>query len=222
MAVKKWNVLAIDDDKTKLDDLERILSNRMEDNEFEFTKITSFDEGLKSISTDRFDLVFLDVHEENGDAEPYDHPEIEDQRGEDLLQHLQSIRFVPVIFYTGYPLKVKHLESMVVKVVDKGTTIEEVRGAVNSILNTKLPQLSKHIEEQIRSYIWGSLRSVLNDQDLKISPPEIALLMARNLASNLSQNVVKEILDLDTVSITALFPCFKAFGIDLQFPVSLT
>lgn len=199
----EWKVLSVDDDSENSQGLQAILSSRMESNDFEFTCTADFDEGIDLIKHNRFDLIFLDVHDETGhDPDPSVNPNEEDQRGEKLLGILKLFRFVPVVFYTGFPNKVHHLESHVVKVVDKGAPPDEVRSAVISILNTGLPQLTRHIEEQSRAYIWDNLESALKGVEDDNVTSDIALLAARNLAKNLSQRSVKELLgsELDTIA----------------------
>ncbi len=204
MTISQWKVLSVDDDPNMHKDLERVLSSRMGDHSFIFTTATSFDEGISYIRSNRFDLIFLDVHEECGDPDPADQPMKEDQRGEELLKILKSERFVPVIFYTGFPAKVEHLKSTVVKVVAKGEDIKAVRNSVNEILSTKLLHLSRHIEEQSRKYIWDSLEDFLTNPKSNINPSDFALLLARNLARNLSQQAIKALLDLDPEIINPL------------------
>ena len=185
------------------DGLQDILSSRMGKNSFEFTCAESFDEGMERIKTNRFDLIFLDVHENTKDPNPSDHPDAQDQRGEQLLETLKLSRFVPVIFYTGYPAKVDHLKSHMVKVVEKGTSVDDVRAAVTAIMDTGLPSLARHIEESGRAYIWESLEESLKGSMENISS-DIALLTARNLAKNLSQRRVKELLGADVARIAPL------------------
>ncbi|MCW9027068.1 MAG: response regulator [Thiovulaceae bacterium] len=200
----QWRVLAVDDDPEKLDELERIFGRGMGDNQFLFTKATSFDEGVELVDTNRFDFVFLDVHEDSGDPDPGVEPRAEDQRGEGLLRHLQSIRFLPVVFYTGYPEKVRHLESLVVRVVEKGVPVGEIREAVQKLLDTKLPQLLRYLEEQSRSYMWESLEGLLTNHQEDIDESEVSLILARRLAASLSQNVVKDLLGMDANQIRPL------------------
>ncbi len=204
MDVMEWKVLAVDDDTSNIDDLERVLLTRMGGNKFTFTKVSSFDKGIALIDDHRFDFVFLDVHEEIRDPKPSEQPGIEDQRGEELLHILQSKRSLPVIFYTGYPDKVRHLESMFVGIVDKGTTTDDIRKAVQKIMETRLPHLLRYIEEQSRSYIWDSLNEVLNKHRDEIKPPDVSLLLARRLANILSQSVVKDLLEMDSSKINPL------------------
>ena len=204
MVANEWKVLSVDDDPDMHEGLKRILSSRMERDRFEFTSVTSFDEGLSLIKNNRFDLIFLDVHEDGTDSDPLENPNAEDQRGEQLLEDLKSSRFVPVIFYTGFPAKVDHLKSRVVRVVDKGSTPEEVRSAVASILSTGLLHLARYIEERSRAYIWDSLEAVLKKVADDNVTSDIALLAARNLAKNLSQQSVKELLGSDPSRIIPL------------------
>ena len=203
MAAQKWRVLSVDDDPEMHKGLERVLSSKMDDQRFEFTSVNSFDKGLELIESHRFDLIFLDVHEDH-DPDPSENFGREDQRGEQLLDSLKSIRFVPVVFYTGFPAKVQHLESHVVRVVEKGATPTEVRDAVSAILSTGLPHLTRHIEEQSRAYIWDSLEEPLKKIKADHVSSDLALLAARNLASNLSQRSIKNLLGADLDHITPL------------------
>tara|TARA_A100000171_G_scaffold25970_1_gene24264 strand:- start:4552 stop:5703 length:1152 start_codon:yes stop_codon:yes gene_type:complete len=204
MVASEWKVLSVDDDPEMCEGIKRILAGRMGENTFDFTAATTFDEGMALIGSNRFDLIFLDVHEDNNDPDPSDHPDQSDQRGEQLLDTLKSSRFVPVIFYTGFPAKVDHLQSHMVKVVDKGAPPEEVRTAVTAILTTGLPQLAQYIEEQSRAYIWENLEEVLKQVENDSVTSDIALLTARNLAKSLSQRSVKELLGNDVNLISPL------------------
>ncbi|WP_111412998.1 response regulator [Billgrantia lactosivorans] len=204
MVRSEWKVLSVDDDPEMHEGLKGILSSRMGENTFEFTAATTFDEGMALIGSNRFDLIFLDVHEDSNDPDPSDHLDHSDQRGEQLLATLKSSRFVPVIFYTGFPAKVSHLKSHIVKVVDKGAPPEEVRSEVNAILKTGLPHLAQYIEEQSRAYIWDNLEELLKQVADDTVTSDIALLTARNLAKNLSQRSVKELLGNDTSMIDPL------------------
>lgn len=198
---KEWNVLSVDDDQQKQDELERVLSSRMGDHKLVFSKTNSFDKGIEIINSARLDLVILDVHEDKTDPDPSENPMQEDQRGEELLSVIKKSRFLPVIFYTGYPAKVKHLENPYVKVIDKGAPPDEIRKSVLSIFSTGLLDLSRHVEEQSRIYMWESLEGSLKDQSLK-KPTDLTLLLARNMSKNLAQDVVKNIIseELDVIN----------------------
>lgn len=200
----EWKVLCVDDESEHQENIKRILSSRMDDNRFDFIFAATFDDGMDLIRKIRFDLIFLDVNEKNKDPDPGENPDQEDQRGEQLLDELKHTRFVPVIFYTGFPGKVDHLKSHVVKVIDKGAPPDEIRAAVSSILATGLPHLAQYIEEQSRAYIWDSLEEALNQIDAKDVNSDIALLAARNLANNLSQRSIKELLGNDVNLISPL------------------
>lgn len=196
---KEWNVLTIDDDATQMRSIERILMQGIDDHSFNVHKANSFDDGLELIKKSRFDLIFLDVNEDTGHE-----PQNGDERGEQLLKQLQEVRFVPVIFYTGYAGKVRHLESLVVKVVDKGSPIEDIQNAVRAIFMTKLMELLKHIEEQSRKYMWETISDLLTRHQDQVQPSEISLLLARKLANDLSQKTVKNLLNIPEEKINPL------------------
>ncbi len=199
-----WKVLSVDDDKEMQDALERAIAGGFDDDEFLFTKTTNFEEGINYIRDGRFDLVFLDVNDEASDPDPSIEGGNKPQRGEELLEVIKSERFLPVVFYTGYAAKVTHLASPVVKVVEKGAELNEIRTAVGEILDTKLPHLYRKIEDLSRNYIWESLDSLFSSKVEGLEAYEIALLAARNLSLNLSQFSVRDLLGLEESKIKPL------------------
>lgn len=211
-----WRVLAIDDDKDRLDEISQIFAGGVDDSTFEFTLLNSFAEGLESISTNRYDLVILDVHEDGSDADPTRNLDTDDQMGEEILAKLKSIRFVPVVFYTGYPAKVDHLKNLIVRVVAKGDNIEVFRNEVKAVIDTKLLHLARYIEESSRIYMWQSIAKMSPEHQGKISNNDVALLLARQLANNLSQVEIKNILEADRTKINPLemylYPVEKQIG----------
>lgn len=193
-SMESLNVLSVDDDSDMHDGIRRILSRGIEKYKFLVQGVASFQEAIELLRTEKFDLIFLDVHEESSDSDPLS--ESCEQKGELVLSSLKEIRFTPVIFYTGYPQKVAALESAVVQVVDKGSTPDELRDAVRKILDTGLPKLMRYIEDTSRNFLWNQMETVMKSNGT-VDSKEISILAARNLAKNLSQSSVKQLLSLD-------------------------
>lgn len=203
MAGIVWNVLAVDDQQKTLDDIERVLTTgrHFGEDSFKVEKRSSFEEGKNILVTGRYDLIVLDVHE-GGEPKPKAGADGDDQAGERILAALKGIRFVPVVFYTGYPHKVRHLESPVVKVVEKGAKIDVLRDAVAAILKTKLPHLTRHLETQQREFMWDALDKEWEQMGKEASPDDLVYLMARRLANGLSRDAIQSFLRLsgDTIN----------------------
>lgn len=191
-----WRVLCVDDDPAKATQIGQYLSE-WEDSPwggFEFEIASSFDEAISRIKRERFDLITLDLHGE-GDPQPQDDDGTGDQVGRRILEGLKDIRFVPVIFYTGFAEKIKSITTGVVKVVQKGgADLDKVRSAVSEIMGTKLPSLARRIEDDTREYMWGVVDREWNNIN---DGSEIAYLLARRLAATFGHVAVKDILGHD-------------------------
>ena len=199
-----WNVLAIDDKQKVLGDIEEVLTKgkHFGEDTFKVDKINSFEDGRRALADRRYDLIVLDVHKDS-DPDPGAAAAAgeDNQAGERILAELKGIRFIPVIFYTGFPHKVRHLESPVVRVVEKGTKIEVLRDAVASILKTKLPHLTRHLEIQQRNFMWEALDKEWEKMGLEIGSDDLVYLMARRLANGLSRDAIQSFLGLSGDSI---------------------
>jgi CheY-like chemotaxis protein len=151
---------------------------------------TSLGRAADRLAKERFDLVTLDLH----DAKDPD-PEKEDvaastQAGE------KATRFVPVIFYTGFAAKLSGLESPIIKVVTKGRDdVNALRGAASEIFATKLPRLVRSIESEQRSFMWDTLSNQWPQYRNEISPEEMAYLLARRVAQQLSRETIKTVME---------------------------
>ena len=98
MAGNVWRILAIDDDSELLKNIEEILvsGERFLPDTIEIAPFSSFEEGIKALAQERYDIVILDLHSKT-DPAAYSQMDREDQAGEMALSALKSIRFVPVI-----------------------------------------------------------------------------------------------------------------------------
>ena len=106
------------------------------------------------------------------------------------MNAVKARRFIPIVFYTGLPGLVSHLETNLVRVVEKSEGLPVILSTIQDILATGLPQLNRalnrHIEEIQRDYMWGFVAdnwTTFRDSEDQIS---LAYLLARRLAMSLS------------------------------------
>jgi DNA-binding response OmpR family regulator len=71
-----------------------------------------FDDGISLIEKFDFDLIVLDLYNDSGS--------VDESAGRKVLEVIQKMAFIPVIFYTGHAHKIQDLVSEVVGVVNKG------------------------------------------------------------------------------------------------------
>lgn len=148
-----------------------------------------FSDALEHLKKERFDLVILDLKDDGV-------PEAETLAGENVFEELKQCRFIPVIFHTGFPYKVRGLASPYVKVVTKSEW-GSLRSTIKEVFDTKLPKLIRHIEEEQRRFMWESAQKIWTDDLDKSNPADLVYLLARRLANSLSSDVVRSFLEVD-------------------------
>ncbi|MDG0796043.1 response regulator [Pectobacterium punjabense] len=162
----------------------------------------NFESAINRLKNERFDFITLDLHGAT-DPDPLKENEgQEEQEGKRILNALREIRFIPVVFYTGYADKIESLKSGVVKVVKKGEDdLNKVRCAIDELYKTGLSKLISYIEEENRKYIWDTIDKSWVDIEKEISSDDFAYLLARRLGARLNRESVKELLhhDVDKV-----------------------
>jgi len=159
---------------------------------------TSFNEAIRRLAFERFDLVTLDLHSEKDPDPDSGDKNSQSQEGRRVLEQIKKTLFVPVIFYSGYADKIEDLRSPVVKIVKKGEDdLEQIRRAATEIYQTGLPKLVKHIEEEQRSYIWDTVDKHWSNFSADWNPEEFSYLLARRLAARFNREGIKELLGHD-------------------------
>ncbi|ERJ19257.1 response regulator receiver protein [Salinisphaera shabanensis E1L3A] len=197
MLDKPWRALCVDDEKEKAEEAAELLEAWDDDNPYgriDATWETDFRHALTRLTQERFDLVVLDLHGSE-DPRPESDPGLESQSGERLLQQLQDLHFVPVIFYSGFTAKLTHVQAPIVKVVTKGNGATELRQAAREIHETGIPRLLRHVEEYQRAYLWDTIYKQWADvrEDLRSDHPyELAYLLSRRISSGLSKIAIKD------------------------------
>jgi len=190
-----WRVLVVDDLQAE-DVAEIIQGNKVVEHPDSIVCIqcVSFSEATKRLKEERFDLVILDLKDDAAEEQ-------EPLAGETVFNELRKYRFLPVIFHTGHPKKISDLTtSPYVKIVTRGEDWTLLRSTVKEVLDTKLPRLIRHIEEEQRKFMWESAEKIWAEDLGKESPTDLVYLLARRLANTLSGDVVRSFLEADAPS----------------------
>lgn len=189
-----WNVLVVDDDREQAETTAELISGRKAlkaGPDVKCMVVCSFGDAIAAVERSKFDLMILDLNDEANDRDA----DGTNYGGQRILAELRKFHFTPVVFYTGYAGKIGDLASPFVKIVDKGAPASELRGAINSIFETKLPQLLQHIQEQQRQYLWEHLESAGIDKTDNWQSEDFAFLLARRLSHSLEGKAIRSFFD---------------------------
>jgi CheY-like chemotaxis protein len=161
-----------------------------------------FDDGVKLIHQFDYDLIILDLY---SDAEIVD-----ESAGRKVLEVIQKLAFIPVIFYTGHAHKIQDLVSEVVGVVNKGEGFDNLKVEIQRIVDSKIAllksQIYNHLRESLRQYFWQTVHV-----DKKFFEPikddiSLGYLLLRKFANSLSKENIKELLGDDKIKIDKAHP----------------
>lgn len=185
-----WQVLVVDD-KDADDVREFIQGNKAvrQPDSISCVLCKDFSEATERLKRERFDLVILDLKDdENQDEESF--------AGVQVFEEIKKCRFIPVIFHTGYAYKVTDLTSPYVRCVTRADW-PVLRSTIKEVLDTNLPRLTRHIEEEQRRFMWESAEKIWAEDLHKDNPTDLVYLLARRLANALSGDVVRSFLETD-------------------------
>lgn len=191
----EFHILIVDDEPQRADDVEELISGNKilsAPNSITCKKSNSFEEAKQILDKETFDLVILDLKD---DATQKDlDPATNELAGETLAQRIKEISFVPIVFYSGYSEKLQQYERPYVRMVIKGDP-QKLRSAVKDIFDTKIPHLIKHLEEELRDYMWDSIETLWPSELKESDSYEIVYLIARRLSSLLQNDALRDFLN---------------------------
>ena len=174
-------LLVVEDDPEMLVRVARSLRDRLGERA-EIVEEQDFDRALPRLAQERFDMVILDVRKGDpslplGGEGP--------EAGRLCYDAIRARRFLPVIFHTGLPRAVLHLQSPVVSVVEKGGAPAVLADAVERVVMGGLPAVVRallaHVEQVHRDYMWEFGAVAWKDYGSG-RPEEFVHLLARRLA----------------------------------------
>jgi hypothetical protein len=153
----------------------------------------TFAEGAKRLSSEKFDVLILDLKDDSDSSVSAD----SDPAGLAIFDILKKTRFMPVVFYTALAHKIRSAETAFVRVVEKTQGVRRVVEEVRRIFATRLPMLTRQIEETQRKYMWEFVTNHWKDFNQPAEQSDVAYLLARRLALSM-ENAANE-LALDIV-----------------------
>jgi CheY-like chemotaxis protein len=161
-----------------------------------------FDDGVKLIRQFDYDLIILDLY---SDAEIVD-----ESAGRKVLEMIQKLAFIPVIFYTGHAHKIQDLVSEVVGVVNKGEGFDNLKVEIQRIIDSKIAllksQIYTHLKESLRQYFWEVVDADKTTFKYKKNDTSLGYLLLRRFANSLTKGKIKEILGDDKIQIDKAHP----------------
>ncbi|HCL3996748.1 hypothetical protein ACEOPL_25445 [Pseudomonas aeruginosa] len=199
----KWNFLIFDDDPQMLE----LLVETFEDEGFIegdtvcCRTVDNFEEAAALVATGNFDLIILDLQDAAADGEI---PAGAALSGEKILSLLKESQFTPVIFNTGFPEKISHLESPFVRISRKGQA--GLTDLVREAFSTKLPSLIRYIQEQQRRYLWDHVEGHWKDTIELKENNDVAYLLARRLAGALSVDSIRKFFNSEPGYVNTVHP----------------
>lgn len=184
----KWRFLIVEDKEDKIRQLLEIAPSCVTaPDEVEVEVCPTFKEAAGYLRKERFDLLILDLKDESDTSLEAD----SNPAGLEVFEELKKTRFIPVVFYTALAHKVRAMETSFVRVVEKTEDVTRVREEVQRVLGTQLPNLSRHLEELQRSYMWDFVSTHWKDFKNAHQQVDLAYLLARRLALSLEKEARK-------------------------------
>jgi CheY-like chemotaxis protein len=144
-----------------------------------------FDEALRLLEAERFDLVILDVRRGSRD----EGISVEQEAGVGTLAAIKARRFVPIVFWTGLPGNVDP-EPPLITVGEKTEGLPVLTDLVRSAFATRLPALNRAlrrmVEDEQRRYMWDFVSKHWETLHEVGDHTAVAYLLARRLARSIS------------------------------------
>jgi len=156
----------------------------------------TFEIGMEKISKRDYDIIILDLYK----GEP---SETSEKPGYDILKQIQSLAFVPVIFYSGLTKDLMDLKSEVIGVVNKGDGVDKLKAEIERIIMSKIAllkgQIYSHLRESLRQYFWETVHAEKKGFEPIKNDISLGYLLLRRFANSLSKENIKLLLGDDKI-----------------------
>lgn len=192
------NILFVEDDDMLRKNLVKLFDKEIIGGHTLITSgASTFEEGMRLVEENDYDIVILDLYK----GEPKDGNE---KLGLEVLKHIQSVAFIPVIFYSGLTKDLAGIESEIVGVVNKGHDgIEGLKIEIERIIGSNIAlikrKINEHVKMTLRDYFWKTVHD--NKSVIEPIKDEVSLgyLLLRRLANSLSKENIKSLLGDDKI-----------------------
>lgn len=188
-----YHILIVDDNEAMLADIKRELEDSLTD-EYPLLSITScgnFGDAEELLTRGSFDLAILDIREEAGTGQVAD-----DLRGTKSFEIVRATKFLPVIFFTAFPLRATSLLAPpLVTVVDKDeleTLPDVVRQVIDTGLATTVNALNEHVNRVMREYLWDTVATSWSSYSAG-NPAQLAKILVERISRSLLENGLDEV-----------------------------
>lgn len=176
---RAWRLLAVDDDAVLLRQLKEFIEGETFDGSPTVVETEAeFEAVLPRLNRERFDVLILDIRGTTSDSSP--------GAGNRVFQQLMAATFVPVVFYTAVGTWGIDEDVPYVELVDKADGFVPLRRALERVFATQLPALAAHLDEELRTLLWGELGRFRPRASAVADPGEPAYTVARLIARRLA------------------------------------
>lgn len=189
-----WRLLFVDDNAENCELAVKFLNEKVISAEGDKLRVDTevvFDKALNTLESGHFDFVVLDVR--LGDLEG----DRAEEEGIKVLESIKSRCFVPIIFYTGLPEKVRDLQSPLIKVIENTEGLPKVLSTIKEIFATRLPLVNRtliqHAKEVQRDYMWGFVANYWGAFGDTPDKTSLAYLLARRLSKSLDNPGIQKL-----------------------------
>lgn len=189
-----WQVLLVDDEADQCKLVSKYLNGKTVDAKGGKLRVNveqDFDKAVGRLASEQYDLLILDVR--LGPQED----EKEEEVGRKTLLVIRETRFLPIIFYTALPNKVRDLETPLIRVVEKTEGVTKILAEIQEIFKSKIPEVNrelvKHVQEVQRDYMWDFVAKSWAQFGDTSDRSCLAYLLARRLAKSLDSPGIKKL-----------------------------
>jgi CheY-like chemotaxis protein len=206
----EWRILLVEDDEELARTTSEALQRRSVSSKGERAMVEvvkSFGDALAQVESRRYDLVVLDIRDEEAVDESQNDVYGDDDvtpadKGLELYSQIRERRFVPIIFYSA----VAHLaqsqhDPPFVTVVSKLDQQEDnlLRAKVTEVFDSPLPRLNRALAQHVDGVLRGFMIDFVEQNWKDLSDPErsadLAYLLARRLAHSLGDGRIANLSD---------------------------
>ncbi|MCJ7575778.1 MAG: hypothetical protein MUO80_03730 [Dehalococcoidia bacterium] len=189
-----WQVLFVDDEVDQCELVSKYLTGKTVDAKGGKLRVNveqNFVKAVSRLAAEQYDLLILDVR-----LGPHK-DEREEEEGRKTLLVIKEKRFLPIIFYTALPNKVRDLETPLIRVVEKTEGVTKILAEIQEIFRSKIPEVNrelvKHVQEVQRDYMWDFVAKSWARFGDTPDRSCLAYLLARRLARSLDSPGIKKL-----------------------------
>lgn len=193
-----WRVVHVEDQKHYRDAIvEAFEGKRIYGRPIVVHSVAKFEDAAHEVLARRVDLLILD--QRLGDS-PAD-AAYSATAGIDLFKSLRARGFACTVFYTALPESIPDALSPFVRVVSKDQPASVVTAAVESLFDTRVPQLHRaiasHVDRVLRTFMWDVVEERWTDFQSIAALPDFGRVVLSRIAASLpgegADSVVREV-----------------------------